>query len=238
MSTDATKEQAGDISYIDKDAAHRRRDFRDALLAAAEDAPTDVIEGADGVYRIGRVTEIIPAAVDASFVSQITDYEATGLPKATEADVRAAVRRDVMRTKLGEAVLAPYLAAAPQREVSQILMQEGTSETGPGAIKVRHILYSPNGDPQARLDRRRDTDPAWAEAKAKADAAYAKLKANPSLFDSLARAESNEGLAATSGGKLPYFSTEDAIDPAFAAAIQKPGLQPGQLLEPVKSDFG
>ena len=236
VSTDASKEQAGDISYIDKDAA-LDADFREALLAVAEDAPTEVIEGADGVYRIGRVTEIIPAAVDASFMSQITDYEATGLPKATEADVRAAVRRDVMRAKLGDAVLAPYLAASPQREVSEILMQEGSSETGPSAIKVRHILYSPNGDPETASTVGAG-DPAWAAAKAKADEAYAKLKADPSLFDSIARAESNEGLAKTSGGKLPYFSTEDAIDPAFAAAIQKPGLQPGQLLEPVKSDFG
>jgi parvulin-like peptidyl-prolyl isomerase len=121
--------------------------------------------------------------------------------------------------------------------VSEIYMQEGSSETGPGAIKVRHILYSPNGDPQTASKVQAD-DPAWAAAKAKADATYARLQANPSLFDSIARAESDEGLAKTSGGKLPYFSTEDAVDPDFMAAIEAPGLQPGQLLAPVKSAFG
>ncbi len=236
VSTDTTKEQAGDISYIDKDAA-LDTDFRTALLAAAKDTPTEVVEGADGIYRIGRVTEIIPAAVDATFVPQLAEYRGTGLPQVGESDLRASIRREVVREKLGDAVLAPYLAAAPQREVQEILMREGSSESGPGAIKVRHILYSPNGDPQT-ASTVAESDPAWAAAKAKADAAYAKLQANPSQFDSLARAESNEGLAKTSGGKLPYFSTEDAIDPAFAAAIQAPGLQPGQILAPVKSSFG
>lgn len=236
VSTDATKEQAGDISYIDKDAA-LDADFRDALLAAQEDAPTDVVEGADGIYRIGRVTEIIPAAVDGTFIPQLADYRSGDLPPVGEADLRAVIRREVVREKLGDAILAPYLAAAPQREVQEILMQEGESESGPGAIRVRHILYSPNGDPSTAANVA-ESDPAWAAAKAKADAAYAKLKANPSLFDSLARAESDEGAAATSGGKLPYFSTEDAIDATFAMAIQQPGLQPGQLLAPIKSAFG
>lgn len=116
-------------------------------------------------------------------------------------------------------------------------MGEGQSESGPGAIKVRHILYSPNGD-SANASKVADTDPAWAAAKALADAAYQKLKTDVGQFDAIARAESDESAATTSGGKLPYFSTADAIDSAFAAAIFQPGLEPGQLLAPVKSAFG
>ena len=236
VSTDTSAAQAGDISYIDKDATLDTA-FRDALMAAQKDTPTDVIAGADGTYRIGKVSEIIAPQTDATFASQIDDFTSGSLPKVTQADLRAALRRDVVHDKLSAAILAPYLAAAPQREVSEIYMQQGDSENGPGAIKVRHILYSPNGDPQTASKVKAD-DPAWAAAKAKADAAYAKLQANPSLFDSLARAESDEGLAKTSGGKLPYFSTADAVDPDFMAAIEAPGLQPGQLLAPVKSAFG
>ncbi len=143
----------------------------------------------------------------------------------------------MVRSKLDDAVLAGYLASGPQRKVAEILMQEGESESGEGAVRVRHILYSPNGDPETAAKVAED-DPAWAKAEQEANAAYAKLKADPSQFDSIARAESDEGAAATSGGKLPYFSTADAVDPAFAAAIHQPGLQPGQLLEPVKSAFG
>src|SRR3954454_9282507 len=134
VSTDPTKTQAGDLSYIDKDAA-LDASFRDALLAAQKDTPTDVIEGADGTYRIGRVSEIIPAQTDATYASQIKDFRSGTLPAVNEADLRAAVRHNVVREKLGDAVLAPYLAAGPQRDVSEIWMQEGQSESGPGAIK-------------------------------------------------------------------------------------------------------
>ena len=81
-------------------------------------------------------------------------------------------------------------------------------------------------------------DPAWTAAETAARATYDKLKADPSQFDAIARAESDEGAARTSGGKLPYFAPVDAIDPEFAAAIFKGGFAEGQLLEPVKSAFG
>ena len=147
------------------------------------------------------------------------------------------MKTEALHKKLNDAILAKLLAPAPQRKVAEIWMQEGASETGPSAIKVRHILYSPNGDP-ANASKVADTDPAWAAAKAKADATYEILKADPTKFDSIARVESNESSAKTSGGKLPYFSTDDAIDAAFAAAIFQNGLQPGQLLAPIKSSFG
>lgn len=230
VSTDASKDQAGDLSFIDDNAALDAA-FLAALLAAEQDAPTDVVEGADGSFRIGRVTEIVAPVVDATLAAQVQD---SGISMD---DFRAALRRDVTRAKLDDAVLAEYLAPGPQREMSEIFMQEGSSEFGPGAIRVRHILYSPGDDPNGASELAED-DPAWATAKADAESTYSTIKADPTLFDSIARAESDEGAAVTSGGKLPYFSTDDAIDPAFADAIFQPGLQPGQLLEPVKSVFG
>ncbi len=230
VSTDASRDQGGDLGFIDRNAA-LDQPFVDAVVATARDTPTDVIEGADGTYRIGRVTEIIAPVVDATLEQQVKD-EGISLD-----DFRAALRREVVRTKLGDAILAGYLAPGPQRQVQEIYMQEGSSESGPGAIRVRHILYSPNGDP-ANASKVPDTDPAWAAAKARADATYATLKGDIGLFDSIARAQSNESLARVSGGKLPYFSTADAIDPAFSKAVFQPGLQPGQLLAPVKSVFG
>ena len=169
--------------------------------------------------------------VDATLESQVTG-EGINMN-----DFRASLRRDVVRTKLNDAILAEYLAPGPQRKVAEIFMQTGTSESLEGAIKVRHILYSPNGDPSAAANVP-EGDQAWKDAEAKARATYAKLKASPSQFDTIARAESDEDAAATSGGKLPYFAPADSIDQAFADAIFAPGLQPGQLLEPVKSAFG
>ena len=230
VSTDTSKGQGGDLGFIDENA-QLDKPFVDALMAAAKDAPTGVVEGADGTFRVGKVTEIVASTVDPTYQQQVQD---AGI---SVADMRVALRYSALNKKLGDSITNKLLAPGPQRKVAEIWMQEGSSETGPSALKVRHILYSPNGDP-ANASKVADTDPAWAAAQAKADAAYTKLKADPTLFDSLARAESNEGLAKTSGGKLPYFSTDDAIDPAFAAAIFQNGLQPGQLLPPIKSSFG
>ncbi|MCJ7710994.1 MAG: peptidylprolyl isomerase [Chloroflexi bacterium] len=230
VSTDASSEQGGDLGFVDKNAVLDPA-FSEAIQAAALDTPTGVIEGADGSYRIGLVTDIVAPVVDATLEQQVAD---AGISMD---DFRAALRRDVTRTKLSDAILAQYLAPGPQRKVAEIYMQEGTSESEDGAIKTRHILYSPNDDAQNAANVAAD-DPAWTAAETAARATYEKLKADPSLFDSIARAESDEGAARTSGGKLPYFAPIDSIDAAFAEAIFKGGYAPGQLLEPVRSGFG
>ena len=230
VSTDESKEQGGDLGFVDENASLDKA-FVDALFAAGANSPTEVVEGADGIFRVGQVTEIVPPVVDTTLAAQVSDED------IRLEDFRAALRRDVTRSKLNDAVLATYLAAGPQREVAEIFMQPGESEDLEGAIKVRHILYSPNGDPEGAADVPKE-DQAWKDAEAKARAAYDKVKANPAEFDALARLESDEPSAATTGGKLPYFAPENQIDEAFADAIFAPGLQPGQLLDPVESSFG
>lgn len=230
VSDDPTKGQAGDLGFIDKDSS-LDAPFVTALMAAPKDTPTAVVEGADGTFRIGRVTEIVAPVADPTFQSQM---QSAGVSLA---DFEGVMRVEVLQKKLDDAVVATLLGPAPQRKVAQIWMAESSSESGPSAIKVRHILYSPKGDPD-NASKVPDTDPAWAAAKAKADATYAKLQADPTLFDSIARTDSNESQAKTSGGKLSYFSTDDTLDQAFADAIFQPGLVPGQLLPPVKSAFG
>ena len=230
VSTDASRDQGGDLGFVDENAALDAA-FSEAIQAAAKDTPTEVIEGADGSWRIGRVTEIVAPVVDATLAQQVAD---AGISMD---DFRAALRRDVTRTRLSDAILAQYLVPGPQRKVAEIFMQEGTSESEEGAIKVRHILYSPNDDAQNAANVPAD-DPAWTAAETAARATYEKLKTDPSQFDSIARAESDEGAAQASGGKLPYFAPIDAIDAAFAEAIFKGGFAPGQLLEPVRSAFG
>lgn len=230
VSTDDSKDKGGDVGFVDADAALDVA-FSEALFAAAKDTPTEVVEGADGTYRIGRVTEIVAPRVDPTLEGQIVD---AGVKLE---DFRAALRADVTREKLDEAVTAPYLVAGPQRRVSQIVLKAGESEGSPGAVRTRHILFSPKDDPAgaATLDQ---NDPAWKQAEDEARAAYDKLKADITQFDALARAESDEASAAVTGGKLPYFAPGDGLDEDFAAAIFKDGLEDGQLLEPVRSQFG
>ena len=105
---------------------------------------------------------------------------------------------------------------------------------------MRHILYSPKGDPSGAAQIP-DTDPSWEAARAKALATYASLQGNPSLFDSIARKQSDEAQAqgpTGTGGKLPFFDSTSGVDPEFEKAILAPGLKDGQILPPVKSAFG
>ncbi|MEO7665235.1 MAG: peptidylprolyl isomerase [Candidatus Limnocylindrales bacterium] len=228
VSTATSAAQDGDLSWLPLESGYDEP-FMKALFAAAVNEPTAVIEGDDGTFRIGRVTEISAMSVDPNFQFAVEDA------KIKYADYRTAVHGDVVRTKLTDKVVADLSAPSLQRHVLQIFLAVGTPE--PGGVKVRHILYSPKDDPQGAgtLDAK---DPAWAAAEAEARAAYETLKKDPTRFDAMARSQSDEGSAKTSGGKQPYYAPTSAIDPAFAAAIFKAGLKPGDLLEPFKSAFG
>ena len=232
VSDSANAPQGGDLGWLAEDSGYDEA-FMAAVFAADLNVPTTVVEGEDGVFRIGRHTELAPESVDTAFEAAIVD---AGI---TVADYRVVARGDVLREKLSEKIVADLSKPGPQRHVLQIFLPEpnapSTGETD--GVKVRHILYSPNDDPN-KADDLPDDDPAWTEAKADADAAYAALKANPDGFDARAREESDEGSASVTGGKQPWYFESSTIDDAFKAAIMADGLTPGQLLEPVKTSFG
>ncbi len=235
VSTDATtSSQSGDLGWIRATDTQLDDAFHKALFAAKVNTPTDVVEGADGIFRIGRVTEVAPETVDAEYQSKLTN---AGIDVAK---YRLVVQGDVIRQKLEDKIVADVSGPGPQRHVQEIDIKQPSTLPGADAIKVRHILYSPKNDPSgaAALD---PNDPAWKAAEDEADATYKRLQADPSLFDSIARTESDEtgDLGDTgTGGKLPYFDSSSQVDAAFKAAILAPGVQPGQLLAPVKSAFG
>ena len=234
-STDTvTAPQGGELGWIQAEDNQLDESYLTAVFAAEVNTPTAVIEGADGAYRIGRVTEVAAKTVDDAYQSKITN---DGIDLAK---YRTAVLADVIHQKLEDKIVAGVSQAGPQRHVQEIFINQADAALGADAIKTRHILYSPNDDPSgaSTLD---SADPAWASAEQLAQATYLKLKANPELFDSIARAESDEGAAqgvTGTGGKLPYFDSASGVDEAYAAAILKPGLKAGDLLAPVKSSFG
>ena len=234
VSTDATGPQAGDLGWIEAGDTQEDEAYLKAVFAAEVDTPTAVVEGVDGTFRIGRVSEISPATVDSDYMAKLQN------DGVDVAKYRAVVAGDVTRQKLEEKVVADASKPAPQRRVAEIYIRDSGTDVAADAIKTRHILYSPNDDAQGAADVP-DTDPSWDIAKASAEAAYVKLLADPSLFDSIARAESDEASAtgpSGTGGKLPYFDKDSQIDDAFKAAITADGLKPGDLLAPVKSAFG
>ncbi|HXG40429.1 MAG TPA: peptidylprolyl isomerase [Candidatus Limnocylindrales bacterium] len=210
--------------------------FEKAVFGVPVDTPTEIVEGEDGAFRIGRVTEIVPAAVDPTFTQRILD---AGI--SLEA-YRRVVRADLIQEKLEAKVVADVVdRPTPQRRVSQIYIPAASGEGD--EVKVRHILYAPNDDPQAAQSLPAD-DPAWKTAEDEARRAYEKLAAlrdQPAelekTFEELAASDSDDLGTASNGGELDWI-TRDVLDEAFGTAVFAAGLKEGQLLEPVKSQFG
>jgi parvulin-like peptidyl-prolyl isomerase len=235
VSTDTTTSpQGGEIGWLLVDETQVDESYLAAIFAAEVDTPTDVIEGEDGIYRIGRVTEISPETVDDAYQAKMTN-DGIDLEK-----YRAVVLADVIHDKLEDKIVAEVAKPGPQRDVQEIFIAQAEEGLGETAVKTRHILYSPGDDPSGASTLEED-DPAWAAAEVEAQATYDKLVEDPELFDPIARAESDEGSAlgiTGTGGKLPYFDAESSVDEAFLAAIVAPGLEAGEVLEPVRSSFG
>ncbi|HEX7346054.1 MAG TPA: peptidylprolyl isomerase, partial [Candidatus Limnocylindrales bacterium] len=238
VSTDsATAPQAGDLGWLTKTDTQTEEAFLGALFAAQANTPTDVIEGDDGIFRIGRVTEISPEAVDPNYQETLVN---DGIDLAK---YRAVVRGDVIRTKLEDKLVADASKPQPQRDTAEIYLSQGTVELTDDAVKVRHILFSPKDDPEAASNGDiPDDDPSWGQAKLDADAAYARLKTDISQFDAVAREDSDEASAVGpdgSGGVLDqYVSADSTYVESFSKPIIDAKPTDGQLLPPIKTEFG
>lgn len=234
ISGDSSKASGGDLGWIGKDAAEDPG-YIDAVFTVEEGKPTSVLVTDGGTYLIGRVTEIAPAAVDSAWTTKLTD---AGLKLET---YRKVVETEVIRQSLEDKAIADATKADKQRQVLEIAIQAPQSPPSDKAIKVRHILFSPKDDPSGAADLAPD-DPTWTEAQLGAQAAYDELKKDPSKFDAMAREKSDESAAqgdTGTGGKLPYIDDDGQFVQEFVdAVVNKPDLKPGDILEPVKTDFG
>jgi parvulin-like peptidyl-prolyl isomerase len=238
VSTDtATAPQAGDLGWLTKDDQQTDEAFLTALYAAAANTPTEVLEGEDGIFRIGRVTEIKAESVDAAYTETLVN-DGVDLAK-----YRGVVRGDVIRTKLEDKLMADASKPGPQRETAEIYLSQATVDLPDEAVKVRHILFSPKDDPQtAQAGEIPEDDPSWGQAKLDADAAYARLKDDVDGFDALARDVSDEvsaiGPDGTGGVLDAYVSADSGYVESFSKPILDAKPADGQLLAPIKTEFG
>jgi parvulin-like peptidyl-prolyl isomerase len=228
-------ETNGDLFFIDKGSTSPDRPFVEAIFALAAPGYTEVVEGEDGIYRIGRMTEISAEVLDPNYMKRATDAGVS--EKGYRHSTSSVVARDKIDAQLqAEVVDKP----SEQRRTVEIALEDNKGvPLAPGAVLVKHLLYSPKNDPGGAAALPAD-DPAWAAAEAEAKKAYDDLKAGTARFVDLAPG-SDDATSAAANGFLPYFAKGDPqaqLDQAFADAIFAPGLVPGQLLAPVKSAFG
>lgn len=233
ISTDSSASTGGDLGWIDKDAAEDPK-WLDAVFAAEPNKPTAVIEGDNGEYMIGRVTEVAPATVDQAWVEKLKD---AGL---SVDEYRAEVGSEVLRQELEDKAIADAEAADKQRHILELAFQAPATPPTDDAVKVRHILFSPDDAPDKAADVPPD-DPAWSVAQLGAQKAYDELKKDPSKFDAMARDQSDESSAqgdTGTGGKLGWVDSGTNFVQEFKDAVLKPGLKAGDVLPPFKTEFG
>lgn len=238
LSDDTSASSGGDLGFISS-AATIDTDFVAALFKLPANGVTGVMAGADGIYRIGTVTQVVASSVDGQYQQKIQN---AGISLDA---YKSVVKASVVTTALQDKVVAQLTtSSSSQRHVLEIfeeVPQNGftADQAGTGdEVKVRHILFSPNHltDPTA-ISALSANDPAWAAAKKLADDAYTKLKADPSQFATIAEKQSDDTSTGANGGDLPYL-TQSELDPSFASAVFKAGLKPDEILAPVKSQYG
>ena len=163
----------------------------------------------DGIFRIGRVTEIAPESVDRAYAAKIVN---DGLDLAKYREV---VRGDVIREKLEDKIVAEATKPGPQRDVAEIFLARRRRarparrrQGAPHPLLARRTIQRPR-----RTGTSRRPIPSWAAAEAEAKATYDKLKADPTCSTrSRARRATRAARSAPngSGGKLPGYVTQTA----------------------------
>jgi parvulin-like peptidyl-prolyl isomerase len=201
---------------------------------------TPIIKGSDGVWRFATVTKIVPTFTDA-------DWQ-TSIATASSGDLyRAMARAEATKKAVQDSIEAKYISSpTDQRHVLEIAVPAGYGQPGNGdEVKIRILVFSPSHD-QVNAASVASTDPAWADAKSRADAALAKLKQDPSQFPTLAAdtTVNDDKYWNTDGGEIPWipsdlFNAQTSTQQSglglnnVQAAVFKDGLAPGTILDPI-----
>jgi parvulin-like peptidyl-prolyl isomerase len=190
---------------------------------------TDAIKRSDDQIVIFYVDQIRPATTDADFEKN-----------ASEASIDMGLYRRVAAERALEAALSSVITAellvepVQQRDVSFVSIAAAQDGGMGEEVQVRHLLFSPNDDAQ-KTDELDANDPAWAAAKADADAAFAAIQSGETLA-SLAAGSDDESSAAEGG--LLAWAIKGTFVPEFDDAVWADGLEQGDLLGPIKTEFG
>jgi parvulin-like peptidyl-prolyl isomerase len=234
----------GDIGLISSTYTSLEPAMMDAIFGLAKvNDYTPVMVGQDGIVRFATVTEITTPYVDKDWQSTISSNSSSGgyHSYARAQAIEAAVRKSVEGQWVGGSVTS--------RHVQELFVLTGFGSPGAGSeVKMKLIMFAPNHDTTqtSTLD---PTAPAWADAKKRADDAYAAIQKDPTQFDVIAKdAKQNDdpNLSQLPGGDYPWIPqsilTGDASSGAglgmstaaggVAATIYNPNQAPG-LIAPI-----
>ena len=197
-SSSATK----DIGVTAKDVLGQslEPDLVDAVFSLAK--PNDItapFKGLDGIYRIATITSIVPPYVDSNW------------QQAISGDYQGYARAEALQKALKDSIDKQYIdTPTVQRHVQEIYISPGYGQPGNGdEVKISMMVFAPSHD-STNAGNVAITDPSWAEAKSRADAAVATLRADPSKFAAMAgdTTINDETLFRNNGGSLPWIPSD------------------------------
>ena len=228
-STDSFAADGGRIGWSTKDEDPQSDAGYEAAWALTAVGPTDVIKRADDQFVIFYVDQIRPSTLDADFEGAARDvgidmalYKKMSAERALQAALSADVTAELLMEPVQQRDVSFVSIAAPQ--------DGGMGEE----VQVRNILYSPSGNSEAAAELD-PADPAWAAAEAEAAEAY-DLIANGTPIEELASQSDDTGSGAEGG--LLAWAIKGTFVPEFDEAVWADGLAQGDLLGPIKTQFG
>lgn len=203
-----------------------------------------------------RVQQIAQAVGETAFsgTAPVRRFVQAQLEEREIRDIPIPVERFIAETRLEEgAALAFYEAnparfeRAPRLRAEYLVLDETAVRAGlsipdeqieqyyaanqdqfgmPEERRARHILIQVGADATvAEVD----------EARERAEAIVAKLRADPAGFEALARTESQDPGSAAVGGDLGFFGRGMMVSPFEDAVFAQ---QIGEISDPVRTDFG
>ena len=231
----------GDLGLTTKDDIGVEPDLASAIFGLKNtDDLTAIVKGSDDVFRFATITKVVPAFTDADWQNSIAS--------ASNGDhYRALARGEAIQKAVRDSIEAKYISGpTAQRHVLEIAVPAGYGQPGTGdEVKIRILVFAPSHDP-INAASVVSTDPAWADAKSRADAALAKLKQDPSQFAKMAldTTVNDDKYWNTAEGEIPWipadlFNATTAAQQtglglnAVQAAVFKDGLAPGTILDPI-----
>jgi parvulin-like peptidyl-prolyl isomerase len=221
-----TKAQSGLAGWVQTGDASYGTYFDAAKKAKAGDLLGPI--KTDTGYTVVRVDALRPPTSNA-LLKNLLDAS-----HVSDADYRTYVTDELLKAKyqsyFGTKVIGEYV---DQRQVAQIQIAPDANNLPLPQVRVRHILIQPlpGADDQSKA-----TDVQWKAALAKAQGIRAEAIKPGADWDKLALDSADTGTR-TQGGDLGWVDpTNSGFVAEFQTAINR--LRPGDVSEPVKSQFG
>lgn len=228
LSTDSFAADGGLVGWSSRDEDPQADTAYQAAWALTQPGLTEAVLHSPGQLVLFQVDQIRPATADSGFEQRAAD---AGVDLGV---YKKMVTEQALYKALSTKITADLLVEpVEQRDLYYVEIASAGSDDAEQVL-ASHILFSPNDAPKdaRRLDK---ADPAWAAAKAEAEAAYQQLL-DGADFAKLAAGSDDESTAKDGGSLGP--AKQGAYSKAFDDAVWADGLQPGQILPPVETEYG